>query len=77
MTLMPLELFVEKVQPKVGLAGYSRLFAYFVVEAKIKRIKTYIKLKLSFSIIFDELFSISVQPKTIHNSAGLLKTPIG
>ena len=29
---MPLGLFVEKLQPKVGLGGYDILFAYFVVE---------------------------------------------
>ena len=28
-----LELFVKKLQPKVGLAGYDIRFAYFVVEA--------------------------------------------
>ena len=37
---MPLGLFVKKLQPKVGLGGYYILFAYFVVEAKIKRNKT-------------------------------------
>ena len=36
MTPMPLGLFVKKLQPKVGLAGYDILFAYFVVEAKSK-----------------------------------------
>ena len=37
MTLTPLGLFVKKLQPKVGLAGYNILFAYFVVEAKSKK----------------------------------------
>ena len=46
MTPMPLGLFVEKLQPKVGLGGYDIIFAYFVVEAKSK-IKT-IKLKDRF-----------------------------
>ena len=36
MTPIPLGLFVKKLQPKVGLAGYDILFAYFVVEAKSK-----------------------------------------
>ena len=36
MTPMLLGLFVEKLQPKVGLGGYDILFAYFVVEAKSK-----------------------------------------
>ena len=36
MTPMLLGLFVNKLQPKVGLAGYDILFAYFVVEAKSK-----------------------------------------
>ena len=36
MTPMPLRLFVMKLQPKVGLAGYDILFAYIVVEAKSK-----------------------------------------
>ena len=31
-----LGLFVEKLQPKVSLAGYDILFAYFIVEAKSK-----------------------------------------
>ena len=31
---MPLGLFVKKWQPKLGLAGYDKLFAYFVVDAK-------------------------------------------
>ena len=35
---MLLGLFVEKLQPKVGLGGYDILFAYFVVEAKSKKI---------------------------------------
>ena len=33
-TPMPLGLLAKKLQPKVGLAGYDMLFAYFVVEAK-------------------------------------------
>ena len=37
MTAMPLELFVKELQLKIGLAGYDILFAYFVVEAKAKR----------------------------------------
>ena len=36
MTPMPLGLFVKKLQPKVGLARYDIIFAYFVVEAKSK-----------------------------------------
>ena len=36
MTPILLGLFVEKLQPKVGLGGYDILFAYFVVEAKSK-----------------------------------------
>ena len=36
MIRMPLGLFVKKLQPKVGLAGYDILFAYFVVEVKSK-----------------------------------------
>ena len=38
MTLMPLGLFVKKLQPKVGLGRYDILFAYFVVEAKSKKL---------------------------------------
>ena len=37
MTPSPLGLFVKKLQPKVGLAVYDILFAYFVVEAKSKK----------------------------------------
>ena len=37
MTPMPLGLFVEKLQPKVGLGRYDIIFAYFVVEAKSKK----------------------------------------
>ena len=33
--------FVEKLQPKVGLGGYDILFAYFVVEAKSKKKKSF------------------------------------
>ena len=36
MTTMSLGLFIKKLQPKVGSAGYDILFAYFVVEAKSK-----------------------------------------
>ena len=36
MTLKPLGVFVKKWQPEVGLAGYVKLLAYFVVEAKSK-----------------------------------------
>ena len=36
MTPMPLGLFIKKLQPEVGLAGYDILFDYFVVEEKIK-----------------------------------------
>ena len=36
MTPIPLGLFVEKLQSKVGLVRYDILFAYFVVEAKNK-----------------------------------------
>ena len=36
MTTRSLELFVKKVQPKVGLVGNDILFAYFVVEVKSK-----------------------------------------
>ena len=36
MTLIPLGLFIKKLQPKDGLAGNYILFAYFVVEAKNK-----------------------------------------
>ena len=36
MTPMPLGLFLKKLLPKVGLAGYDILFIYFVVEAKNK-----------------------------------------
>ena len=36
MAPMPLGLFVKKWQPKVGIAEYDILFAYFVVEAKSK-----------------------------------------
>ena len=35
-TLIPLGLFVKKLNPKVGLEGYDILFAYFVVEVKSK-----------------------------------------
>ena len=34
MTRMHLGLFVKKLQPKVGFAGYELSFAYFVVEVK-------------------------------------------
>ena len=34
MTPMALGLFVKKCQPKVGLARYDILFAYFEVEVK-------------------------------------------
>ena len=37
MTPMPLGLFVEKLQPKVDLAGNDILFTYFVVEANSKK----------------------------------------
>ena len=36
---MPLGLFVQKLQPKVGLAGYDILFVYFVVEAKSSKVQ--------------------------------------
>ena len=36
MTPIPLELFVKKLQSKVGLGGYDIFFAYSVVEAKSK-----------------------------------------
>ena len=36
MTHMPLGLFFKKWQPKVDLAGYDILFAYFLVEVKSK-----------------------------------------
>ena len=39
MTPIPLGLFVKKLQPNVGLAGYDMLFAYFVVEATGKPTK--------------------------------------
>ena len=40
---MLLGLFVEELQPKVGLEGYDILFTYFVVEAKSKRQNKQIK----------------------------------
>ena len=47
MTPMSLGLFVKKLQPKVGLAGYDILFAYFVVEVKSKmaeyKVPSYLK----------------------------------
>ena len=35
---MPVGLFVKKLKPKVCLAGYDILFAYFIVGAKSKNI---------------------------------------
>ena len=39
MTPRSLGLFVKKLQPKVGLGRNDILFAYFVVEAKSKKLK--------------------------------------
>ena len=38
MTPMPLRLFVKKWQSKAGLAGYDIRLAYFVVEAKGRKL---------------------------------------
>ena len=51
---MPLGLFVEKLQPSVGLAGYDILFAHFVIEEKNKT-----KCRLNFKK-FDVNFQILV-----------------
>ena len=37
MTPIPLRLELKELHPKVGLAEYDILFAYFVVKSKIKR----------------------------------------
>ena len=58
MTPRSLGLFVKKLQPKVGLAGYDILFTYFVVEAKSKNgkcKKNALKLNAIF-IVLDENF---------------------
>ena len=47
MTPRSLRLFVKKLQPKVGLAGYDVLFAYFVVEAKSKIISVDYRIRIS------------------------------
>ena len=48
MTPMPLGLFIKKLQPKVGLAGYAIFFAHFVVEAKSKTTDILIKWIICF-----------------------------
>ena len=63
MTPMPLELFVKKLQPKVGLGGYDIprdiLFAYFVVEAKSKtEISIYHHVFISQNLSFEFEFNI-------------------
>ena len=50
-TSSPLELFVQKWQPKVGLVGYDIPFAYLVVEAKSKTTGKPIELITCFSLI--------------------------
>ena len=53
---MPLGLFVEKLQPKVGLGRYDILFAYFVVEAKHKTTGKPIKWIICFSPVYLNYF---------------------
>ena len=56
MTPMPLGLFVKKLQPKVGLAGYDILFAYLVVEAKSKTTDKSIKWIICYSLVSSDNF---------------------